>query len=107
MPKPVRHVFVCNNVRPADNPKGCCAAKGSEELFLKFREQVYQRFSPKEVKVTRAKCLGACAHGINMVVYPDNVWYAHVTEADLSEIIEQHLGLGKPVERLLLDDAAI
>ena len=26
-----RYVFVCINRRPDDNPKGCCAAKGSEK----------------------------------------------------------------------------
>ena len=33
MPKPERHVLVCLNSRPPDNPKGCCAQKGSEGLY--------------------------------------------------------------------------
>ena len=27
------HVFVCLNERPADHPRGCCMARGSEEVF--------------------------------------------------------------------------
>ena len=34
----------------------------------------------------------------------DAVWYGHVTEADVEEIIESHILGGKPVERLRLAD---
>lgn len=39
-----------------------------------------------------------------MVVYPDNVWYGKVTEADVNEIVEQHIIGGKPVVRLLMPE---
>ena len=35
-----------------------------------------------------------------MVVYPDAVWYTYVDEADIDEIIEEHLQNGRIVERL-------
>jgi (2Fe-2S) ferredoxin len=35
------------------------------------------------------------------VVYPENVWYAGVQQADLHEIVESHILGGKPVERLV------
>jgi (2Fe-2S) ferredoxin len=34
-------------------------------------------------------------------VYPDGVWYAHVTPADVPEIIASHLKGGIPVARLV------
>jgi (2Fe-2S) ferredoxin len=34
------------------------------------------------------------------VVYPDAVWYTYVDEADIDEIIEEHLQNGRIVERL-------
>jgi (2Fe-2S) ferredoxin len=37
-----------------------------------------------------------------VVVYPEGVWYGRVTEADVPEIIEQHLIRDRPVERLRL-----
>ena len=36
-----------------------------------------------------------------IVVYPENVWYHGVQEADLQEILDTHLVGGKPVERLV------
>jgi (2Fe-2S) ferredoxin len=35
-----------------------------------------------------------------MVVYPDGVWYNKVTPEDVEEILDQHIGQGKKVERL-------
>jgi (2Fe-2S) ferredoxin len=41
------------------------------------------------------------------VIYPDAVWYGHVTEDDVDEIIESHIVGGKPVERLRLAEACL
>jgi predicted O-methyltransferase YrrM len=40
-----------------------------------------------------------------MVVYPAGVWYRRVQPADVSEIVDTHLSGGKPVPRLVWDDA--
>ena len=37
-----------------------------------------------------------------MVIYPEGVWYAVKTVADMDEIIETHLVNGGRVERLML-----
>jgi (2Fe-2S) ferredoxin len=42
-----------------------------------------------------------------VVVYPDAIWYGHVTEADVDEIIESHIVGGHPVERLRLADSCL
>jgi (2Fe-2S) ferredoxin len=36
-----------------------------------------------------------------IVVYPENVWYAGVQQADLPEIVQSHILGGMPVERLV------
>jgi len=56
------------------------------------------------VRANQSGCLDQCEHGPNLVVYPDAVWYGHVTEADLDEIIESHIIEGKSVARLMLAD---
>ena len=58
------------------------------------------------VLVSRTGCLKRCSLGVTAAVYPDNVWYQGVGEADLEEICESHLKAGTPVARLLMDEDA-
>jgi (2Fe-2S) ferredoxin len=97
-------VLVCLNTRPPDNPKGSCGAKGSERLFERLKQMVRERALKERVIVSRTSCLKHCSRGITLAVYPDNVWYGGVVEADLTEICERHLESGAPVERLLMPD---
>ena len=59
---------------------------------------------PGQVRVNTAGCLNRCALGPVCVVYPDGVWYRYRNQADVDEIIEQHLRNGRVVERLRLPD---
>ena len=104
MPKFKRHVFVCINQRPGDDPKGCCAAKGGAEVVAELKRKLFQRGFKRIVRANRAYCLDQCARGVTMVVYPDEVWYGGVTVADLDEIIERHIVGGEPVQRLVIPD---
>jgi (2Fe-2S) ferredoxin len=61
-----------------------------------------QRQCFAQVTVTLTGCLGPCSVGPSVVVYPEGVMYGNVTKADVSEIFEQHLLDGKPVERLIV-----
>jgi (2Fe-2S) ferredoxin len=54
------------------------------------------------VRINTAGCLGRCAEGPVIVVYPEEIWYSWLDESDIDEIIEQHLQQGKPVKRLML-----
>ncbi len=104
MPNLQRHVFVCINERSADNPKGCCKARGGVEVRDELKHQLKARGIGKQVRANNSGCLDQCEHGVSIVVYPEQVWYGHVTVADVAEIVEQHIICGKPVERLLLPD---
>jgi (2Fe-2S) ferredoxin len=42
-----------------------------------------------------------------VVVYPEAVWYGHVSEADVDEIVASHLVAGHPVKRLLLAEGCV
>lgn len=104
MPKPEKHVLVCLNKRPPENPRGCCDAKGSEDVFGRLKALVAERGLKDRVMVTRTGCLKHCSRGVAMAVHPENVWYSGVTLADLEEIVATHLVAGRPVERLLMPD---
>lgn len=103
MPPPyARHLFVCTNERPADNPRGCCKLKGSERVLAAFKEAIRTRGLAAEVRANSSGCLDACAKGVSVVVYPDGVWYGGLTPEEVDLIVREHLVEGRPVERLLM-----
>jgi len=50
------------------------------------------------VEVVATGCMEGCLAGPALLVVPDNVWYGGVTDADVPELVEQHLIDGEPVE---------
>src|SRR5512147_1956600 len=96
------HLFVCENRRDPSDPRGCCADRGGEAVREALKEELKRRGLKGLVRANAAGCLDACAHGPTVVVYPEGVWYGHVTPADVPEIVERHLLNGEPVERLRL-----
>jgi len=104
MAKFQRHVFICVNERTPEDPRGCCRAKGSEEVAAAFKKKLYERGLKRIVRPNKAGCLDQCANGVTVVVYPDGVWYGRVTPTDVDEIIESHIVGGRPVQRLLIPD---
>jgi len=104
MPSFQRHVFVCINERAPDHPKGCCKQRGGGEVRDRLKAELTARGLSKVVRANNAGCLDQCEHGVTVVVYPEQVWYGHVTPEDIPEIIEKHLIGGEVVARLLLPD---
>ncbi|HET6370775.1 MAG TPA: (2Fe-2S) ferredoxin domain-containing protein [Nitrospiria bacterium] len=96
------HIFVCTNVRSADDARGCCSAKGSEGLRDYFKAEIKKRGLKGMVRANQAGCLDACAFGPSVVVYPEGVWYTVRTEADAREILDCHIEKGEVVARLLM-----
>lgn len=104
MPLRQRYLFVCNNRRAEDDPKGCCAQKGSEELRAVLKEQVKARgLARLGARICKSSCLDQCSSGICILVEPDHFFYGHVTLADVPEIVEA-LATGGRVERLVLSE---
>jgi (2Fe-2S) ferredoxin len=95
-----RQVLVCTAKSCSDN--------GSEAVLEAFKAgltgaQLLFHKGNREGEVHCSHCgsVGFCAIGPAVLVYPDGIWYAHVTPADVPEIIESHLKGGVPVERLV------
>jgi len=95
-----RHIFVCTNQRPSDDPRGCCGAKGSEALRLLFKEELKKAGLKGRVRANSAGCLDLCAMGPTVVVYPEGVWYFIDTPEDVKEIVRCHILKGEIVDRL-------
>jgi len=97
-----RHVFCCINERAQGHPRGCCAAGGAQALRDYMKQQA-RRLGKRAVRINQAGCLDRCELGPVMVIYPEGVWYAYRTQADVDEIIQTHLIEGGRVERLMLN----
>jgi len=94
------HIFVCLNKREPGDPRGCCAASGSEDLFDLLKEQVSGRGLKGTVRVNRAGCLDACSFGPSVVIYPQAVWYTIRSKEDVNEILDRHIIKGEVITRL-------
>lgn len=103
MPPFERHVFVCEHRREADSPKGCCAAKDAAAIRSRLKKLTFDAGLRGRVRINGAGCLDQCAKGVSIVVYPENVWYGHVTADDVDELFREHIVAGRPVERLRSD----
>jgi len=102
MPQRQRYLFVCTNRRPDDNPKGSCAAKGSEAVHQALKVALFQRGLAKvEARVCTASCLDQCATGVTVLIEPDHFFYGRVTVEDVPAIVDA-LETGARVERLVL-----
>ena len=97
-----KHIFVCQNEREPENPKGCCKSKGSEEVFRAFRKQLADLGLKERFKASKAGCLANCEKGVTVVVYPEGVWYQKISTGDVSTIITEHLLHNRPVDALRL-----
>jgi (2Fe-2S) ferredoxin len=57
---------------------------------------------PGKIRVSKSGCLGRCAEGPCIVIYPEGLWYTYSSFADIDEIIENYLLNGKMVEHLVI-----
>jgi (2Fe-2S) ferredoxin len=102
MPKPGKFVFVCINQRDPSHPRPSCIGNGSAEVFNALREEQGRRLLT-DVKIVAGGCMEACMVGPVVAVYPDDVWYGGVTEADVPAIMD-HLEGGPPLAMLEIGD---
>lgn len=94
------HVFFCCNQRT--DGRASCEDHGASGLRDYCKQQVKKAAlaGVGRVRVNQAGCLDRCEHGPVMVVYPEGVWYRYGSQADIDEIVTEHLTAGRPVPRL-------
>ena len=87
-----RLVYVCEG--------GDCSEKGSIELHAELQGMLQERDTDKKNRLRKFPCFGGCEHGINVVLFPDRVFYSKVKQSDLPAIVDHLTGEAQPVERL-------
>ena len=92
------HVLICGGTG--------CTSSGSPAIEKALEEQLKANGLEEEIKIVQTGCFGLCALGPVMIVYPEGTFYSRVTEADVKEIVEEHLLKGRIVERLVYNDKA-
>ncbi|MBI4000077.1 MAG: (2Fe-2S) ferredoxin domain-containing protein [Candidatus Omnitrophica bacterium] len=86
-----RQVFVCTGPR--------CAPETSLDIYQTLKVKLKELgVDQKSVRRAQAHCFGICQGGPILLVYPEGIWYHHVTHEKLGQIINKHLAGGKPVQ---------
>jgi (2Fe-2S) ferredoxin len=103
MPRFRKHLFICNNKRSEDDPRGSCSEKNSGSLIDYAKKRIHELGLKGEIRVNKAGCLDACAYGPAMVIYPDDTWYSPKTKNDIEIILEKNIQSDKRAEGLVID----
>ncbi|HYS69598.1 MAG TPA: (2Fe-2S) ferredoxin domain-containing protein [Gemmatimonadaceae bacterium] len=92
-----RHVLVCTG-------DFCSPRRRGREIYSLLAELLQREdllFGPERVKRGETPCLGVCAEGPIVVVYPEGIWYYRVTPELLERIVVEHLKNGVPVDEAI------
>ena len=84
-----RQIFVCTN--NANGEKASCGDHKGEEVFRRLREIAKERKLHPTIRVAQAKCLGQCAKGVNIMIYPENIWHSGVRLEDVLTLADQYI----------------
>ncbi|MEF2901351.1 MAG: NADH-quinone oxidoreductase subunit NuoF [Terrisporobacter sp.] len=84
-----------------------CTSSNSLEIIENLKSEINKAGLNDSVQVHLTGCFGFCAMGPIVKVYPDNVFYVHVSPEDAHEIVESHIKNNVVVERLLFEEPTL
>lgn len=93
------HVLVCADPE--------CLSKGAHKVLDALQDELVAQGLIDEVQVLETSRIGGCASGPEMMVYPEGVHYANLTEDDIPYLVEEHFLKGRVVEKFRLPVRAV
>ena len=81
----VAHVFVCTNDRGGERKS--CADNNSQLIKSKLKDAIQDKGWKGKVRISTSGCMGLCAKGSNVIIYPQKVWLSEVFPDDAHEIV--------------------
>ncbi len=91
----VSHVFVCTHDRGGERKS--CADNNSHLIKSKLKEFVNERGWRGKIRISTSGCMGLCANGPNVMIYPQQIWFHEVYPDDVDKIVST-------IERIMADD---
>ena len=91
------HLMVCGGT-------GCHATK-SLDIKDRLETEIAARKLEEKAQIVETGCIGFCAQGPVMCVFPGGIFYQLLKPEDMAEILDEHVLKGNPVERLMYHDS--
>ena len=80
------HLFICSKSRNGE--KKSCGDLCSPELKPILKDAIKDRGWKGIVRISESSCLGVCAAGPNIMIYPQQIWLSDVSIDDVPKILE-------------------
>lgn len=92
MKQPTHLLFVCQNLRGTDDPRGSCMRRGSQEVLDHLKARRNALGLKESLRVMGASCLGACESGITALIVDGRgaTFYGRVDVACADAMLEVH-----------------
>ena len=100
MERYARHVLVCTGNFCSPHRQG----RALYALLASLLDREGLLFGDRRVKRSETPCLGVCAGGPIVAVYPEGIWYAAVTPELLERIVVEHLKGGRVVKEAVFHE---
>ena len=100
------HIFICKNQRTPG--KACCQTIDTDNLFdaLKGKLKDLNLMGKGKIRLTQSGCLGRCAEGPILLIYPEQIWCRYRTIKDLDDILSHYLEKAPIPSHLLLSESS-
>lgn len=95
-----RHFFICVG------PDCCSSEQGMASWeYLKRRLKELNLVAPAgPLYRTKVGCLRICIDGPTGVVYPEGIWYRHLTPGNIERVLQEHILGGCVVQELKIGE---